>query len=34
MKWLIGIAVVMLIVHFFWKRAERGKDKPERLPEE
>ncbi len=23
MKWLIGIAAVMLIAHYFWKRAER-----------
>ena len=23
MKWLIGIAAVMLIAHYFWRRAER-----------
>ena len=24
MKWLIGIALVMVILHFFWRRTERG----------
>lgn len=23
MKWLIGIVAVMLIAHYFWRRAER-----------
>jgi hypothetical protein len=33
MKWLIGIALVMAIAHFFWKRAERRLER-ERPPEE
>jgi hypothetical protein len=23
MKWLIGIAIVMVILHFFWRRTEK-----------
>lgn len=30
MKWLIGIAAVMLIAHYFWRRAERQSGPVER----
>ena len=29
-KWLIGIAAVMLIAHYFWRRAERQSGAAER----
>lgn len=32
MKWLIGIAMVMLITHFFYRRARRRADEDAEQP--
>lgn len=30
MKWIVGIAAVMLIAHYFFKRAERRTERQQR----
>ncbi len=34
MKWLVGIALVMLAVHLWWRRGERRLRKQKRIEEE